>query len=54
MKMYLRERKIAEEQSIVTEKQKMKPIASGDAPTIQILPSTNSQEKEAGKFVYKV
>ena len=58
MKIMLRERdkqlQEAVQEKIISEKQKMKPIASGDAPTIQILPSTNSQEKEAGKFVYKV
>lgn len=53
MKIYLRERKNAEQKAIVTEKQKMKPISGGDAPTIQILPSTNTQEKEPEKFVYK-
>lgn len=53
MKIYLRARKEQEQQAIISEKQKMKPIASGEAPTIQILPSTNSQEKQAEKFVYK-
>ena len=52
MKIYLRERKEQEQQAIVSEKQKMKPISSGEAPTIQILPSTNTQEKKPEKFVY--
>ena len=54
MKIYLRERKEQKQQAIVSEKQKMKPIASGEAPTIQILPSTNTQEKKPEKFVYGV
>ena len=42
-----------EEQTIVTEKQKAKPILDSDSPVIKILDS-ETQEKEPEKFVYKV
>ena len=54
MKIYLRERdkEAQQENRIVTEKQKAKPIASEETPKITILPPTNTQENKPDKFVY--
>lgn len=56
MKIYLREKKQVEkmlqEQEVISEKQKMRPIAAAEVPTISILEPTNTQKNEPEKFVY--
>ena len=63
MQIYLRERKVQkaqeEQQMVISEKQKLKPIASDVVPSIQILEPIQTQtqkpaEVDPGKFVYKV
>ena len=54
MKIYLREKqkqeKMLQEQQIVSEKQKMKPIQADEIPTISILEPTKINKKEPDKF----